>query len=778
MHNYSLKDPPRVRRPLSTEVKELIKEYSKAGTKAVHILRAIWTQFPDEKVTAKQVYNYRNFLRKAGFPILDDLAAMDVVGKVLEVAEQHKYIIFTECDEETQSSDLYGEDMHLSVIVTDREPGLMRPLDDVFPSSHHLLCTWHVYRDVERNVKRILNGNAHTAKSFAYNAFKAVIEAETRDVYEERMQFLEHNWSQFQAVLQYVRNTWLVVAHKFVRAWINTYLHFGNTTTCRVESAHKLLKEWLVIPNASFETVWHRVHMLLETQLTQIREKFQESRQKIGRQHNKYPFYQLRCNVQAIHGLGKVRRTAAVPVEARGRVPNHMSEIDFFQFSHKNKIPQVLHNHVQSYLDVEPDGNCGFRVFASCMLGGQNNHILCRQICYDEVINNPGLYGNIYGWDRWAESLERIRWTGTALAMANPSEVVQGSELEGDHVSREVGRTTRKGSRKEKSVVREPMVEFEKRLAKLELAVADHQDRWDEHPEVVAGVVEARMERFAGELQEVMQQMRDDMLGTLNEMVERCNKSKEESLARVAALQDDVNRLMGELETSRAESAHAVHAKAETRQGRLYMEASFANGSRWGMLDTGADTSYLTEEVANSLGVKWTPSKGRFKGVNGEWTGLVGEARDVPLKIGNWSGTASFSIAPMDDYGLVFGMEFLDQVKPIIVPSNDTMVILQGEKPCVVKFRRENEISPSQLNKGLKRGEHTFAAMVFEEEPCTEEPAKEERIPILKHSLSSLVPSSFFHFQPFLSFSLPPFFKVLPSFARFGGLKAELALDR
>ncbi|CAI9114744.1 OLC1v1015534C1 [Oldenlandia corymbosa var. corymbosa] len=43
MHNHSLKDPPRVRRPLSEEVKELIKEYSKAGTKAVHILRAIWT---------------------------------------------------------------------------------------------------------------------------------------------------------------------------------------------------------------------------------------------------------------------------------------------------------------------------------------------------------------------------------------------------------------------------------------------------------------------------------------------------------------------------------------------------------------------------------------------------------------------------------------------------------------------------------------------------------------------------------------------------------------
>ena len=73
-----------------------------------------------------------------------------------------------------------------------------------------------------------------------------------------------------------------------------------------------------------------------------------------------------------------------------------------------------------------------------------------------------------------------------------------------------------------------------------------------------------------------------------------------------------------------------------------------------------------------------------FQGVNGVWTNLTGEARSVPLSIGTWSGTSNFSIAPMDDYGLVFGMEFLDQVKPILEPNNDKMTIMQGGKPCVV----------------------------------------------------------------------------------------------
>ncbi|CAI9095113.1 OLC1v1030974C1 [Oldenlandia corymbosa var. corymbosa] len=337
--------------------------------------------------------------------------------------------------------------------------------------------------------------------------------------------------------------------------------------------------------------------------------------------------------------------------------------------------------------------------------------------------------------------------------MSNPSEVVQGSELEGDHVSREVGRTTRKGSRKEKSVVREPMVEFEKRLAKLELA-------WPTTKTVGtstrggSGVVEARMERFAGELQEVMQQMKDDMLGTLNEMVECCNKSKEESLARVAALQDDVNRLMGELETSRAESARlkarldtvavqgttgamgtlaalaqglcqeeekrvacmkrldAVHAKAETRQGRLYMEASFANGSRWGMLDTGADTSYLTEEVASSLGVKWTPSKGCFKGVNGEWTGLVGKARDVPLKIGNWSG-----LPPRREVD--HAIELVDEAKPIAkVPyrmSPSELEELKNKYPIPLIADLFDRLQRARIfsKLDLRKGYYQFLVMPF-----------------------------------------------------------------
>ena len=108
---------------------------------------------------------------------------------------------------------------------------------------------------------------------------------------------------------------------------------------------------------------------------------------------------------------------------------------------------------------------------------------------------------------------------------------------------------------------------------------------------------------------------------------------------------------------------------------------------------------------------------------------MEGEAKNVPVQLGQWSGTANFSVASIDDYNVVLGMEFLDYLKPIMVPSKDTMLILQGETPCVVNLCRERELSPQQLNRGVQRGEPTFAALIQEEEPPTPEVVKEDPIP-------------------------------------------------
>ena len=77
--------------------------------------------------------------------------------------------------------------------------------------------------------------------------------------------------------------------------------------------------------------------------------------------------------------------------------------------------------------------------------------------------------------------------------------------------------------------------------------------------------------------------------------------------------------------------------------------------------------------------------------------------------LGHSPSKTNFTIAPMNNYELEFEMEFLDQVKPPLVLGKDTMVIMLEDRPCLVKFKRERELSPNQVK--------NFAAMVFEEEP-------------------------------------------------------------
>jgi hypothetical protein len=61
--------------------------------------------------------------------------------------------------------------------------------------------------------------------------------------------------------------------------------------------------------------------------------------------------------------------------------------------------------------------------------------------------------------------------------MATVSDLV---EFEGQHVARKTERNPKGRGRQDKSVAQEPLVTFEKRLVRVELTVADHNNRWEE----------------------------------------------------------------------------------------------------------------------------------------------------------------------------------------------------------------------------------------------------------------------------------------------------------
>ncbi|XP_012842034.1 PREDICTED: uncharacterized protein LOC105962277 [Erythranthe guttata] len=85
--------------------------------------------------------------------------------------------------------------------------------------------------------------------------------------------------------------------HKFVKAWTNKILHFGNTSTSRVESAHKSSKGWINASTGGVNTIQYQLDSGVEYQLTKIKGEF--SKCSLIRLHSSsYPVFQgLICKV-------------------------------------------------------------------------------------------------------------------------------------------------------------------------------------------------------------------------------------------------------------------------------------------------------------------------------------------------------------------------------------------------------------------------------------------------------------------------------------------------
>ena len=96
----------------------------------------------------------------------------------------------------------------------------------------------------------------------------------------------------------------------------------------------------------------------------------------------------------------------------------------------------------------------------------------------------------------------------------------------------------------------------------------------------------------------------------------------------------------------------------------------------------------------------------------------------MELQLGTWQGKVDFSVAPMDDFNIILGMDFLKQFNPIPFPRLNMVMILEGA-PCLVPaISPAKETSPKlgamllstmQVEKGLKKGEETWLATLKED---------------------------------------------------------------
>ncbi|KAI5668870.1 hypothetical protein M9H77_18723 [Catharanthus roseus] len=99
--------------------------------------------------------------------------------------------------------------------------------------------------------------------------------------YLRKLGALKTKWKSRPDFLHYLFNNWLnPFAHKFVRCWTKSHMHFGVETTNRVESGHSVLKLWLSTCHGDLDTVFLNIDSLIEGQIADIKASLEFSKTK------------------------------------------------------------------------------------------------------------------------------------------------------------------------------------------------------------------------------------------------------------------------------------------------------------------------------------------------------------------------------------------------------------------------------------------------------------------------------------------------------------------
>ncbi|KAJ4716771.1 FAR1-related sequence [Melia azedarach] len=185
---------------------------------------------------------------------------------------------------------MMADDALPSVIVTDKDLALMNAVRAVFPSATNLLCRWHISKNVSVHCKNLFETKERWEAFIC--SWNVLVLSVSEQEYMQHLSAMENDFSRYPQAIDYVKQTWLVnYKEKFVAAWTDLVMHFGNVTMNRAETTHTKLKRLLAAPQGNFETSWARVHCLLEQQHNEIKASFERSSTIV--QHNfKAPIFE------------------------------------------------------------------------------------------------------------------------------------------------------------------------------------------------------------------------------------------------------------------------------------------------------------------------------------------------------------------------------------------------------------------------------------------------------------------------------------------------------
>ncbi|CAN6451992.1 unnamed protein product [Victoria cruziana] len=116
----------------------------------------------------------------------------------------------------------------------------------------------------------------------------------------------------------------------------------------------------------------------------------------------------------------------------------------------------------------------------------------------------------------------------------------------------------------------------------------------------------------------------------------------------------------------------------------MHLDILVNRRSTTAMVDTGRTYNFVSVEETKRLGLTLEKGELRIKAVNSEAKPICGVARDVAVKIENWSGKTNFSVAPIDDYKMILGIDLMCKAKMVPMPYLRTIASLDEKAPYMI----------------------------------------------------------------------------------------------
>jgi hypothetical protein len=189
------------------------------------------------------------------------------------------------------------------VIITDMKKELMTIISLNFENFSHLLCIWHINKNVLINCKKEFDNKKNWNRFFI--EWKNVIYASSEAKFWKLWKRFFIKYSFKRNCVQYLVFIYIANCRHFAKCFIDKILHFETTSTSRDEDEHVVLKKQLSFSFDDLKIVIDEINLLLTNELHDYLLKLKDNKIRFSMHLNKSIYSQIVVYVSR-HAIKKI----------------------------------------------------------------------------------------------------------------------------------------------------------------------------------------------------------------------------------------------------------------------------------------------------------------------------------------------------------------------------------------------------------------------------------------------------------------------------------------